>query len=125
MRIAFHFDSGRYGGFYGPLTTRLLFERLLECAPCDRRDVFIRRGDMPIWNLGSTSEELAHTIFEGSRKLWSTFPEPALAKAFQTVNIWVLAVEGLSPTDVTCVDLGLRESEGYPARSRAIDAGDP
>lgn len=116
MRVAFHFDSGNYGSFYGPPITRLLFERLIECVPLERRDVFIRRGDMPLWDLGHTAKDLsivAARIFEGSREIWSTLPEDTLAKAFHTVNIWVLAVEGLSSADASCVDSRLRQSNGY------------
>lgn len=48
-RVAFHFDSASYGVFCGPPITRLWFERLFACIPLERRDVFIRRGDMPSW----------------------------------------------------------------------------
>ena len=116
MRVAFHFDSGSYGGFYGPPITRLLFERLLECVPSDRRDVFNRRGDMPIWDLGQSVKDvsdLAGRIFENPRETWSTLTEDALTEALRTVSIWVLAVEGLSPVEAVCVDSRLRQSNGY------------
>jgi hypothetical protein len=116
MRVAFHFDSGRYGSFYGPPITRLLFEGVLHCVPCDRRDVFIRRGDMPFWDLGAPAADmsiLAARMFEGSREIWSTLTEDALANALHRVPIWVLAVEGVSPTDAICVDSRLRRSDGY------------
>lgn len=114
MRVAFHFDSGCYGSYYGPPITRLLFEQLLECVPWDRRDVFIRRGDMPLWDRGQDLSIVARNIFEGGpRETWSTLSEGALAKAFQNVTIWGLAVEGLSPADATCIDSRLRESKGY------------
>jgi hypothetical protein len=116
MRVAFHFDSGSYGGFYSPPITRLVFERLIECIPSERRDVFIRRGDMPIWDLGHAGQDLstlAGRMFEGSREIWSTLTEDALVKALHSVSIWVLAVEELSPSDATCIDSGLRQSDGY------------
>ena len=116
MRVAFHFDSGSFGGFYGPPITRLLFERLMECVPSERRDVFIRRGDMPIWDLGPSVKDvsaLASRIFGNSREIWSTLAEDALADALRSVSIWILAVEGLSPAEAVCVDSRLRQSNGY------------
>jgi hypothetical protein len=116
MRAAFHFDSGRYGGFYGPPTTRLVFEALMDCIPSERRDVFIRRGDMPIWDIGpsiKTVTGLAGRIFDNSREIWSTLAEDTLAEALRSVNVWVLAVEGLSPAEAVCVDSRLRQSDGY------------
>jgi hypothetical protein len=78
--------------------------------------VFIRRGDMPIWDLGpsiKTVRDLAGRIFDNSREIWSTLAEDTLAEAFRSVNIWVLAVEGLPAADAVCVDARLRQSNGY------------
>ena len=122
MRVAFHFDSGSYGGFYGPPITRLVFERLLDCVSCDRRDVFIRRGGMAIWDLGQSAEDLsslAGRMFECSREIWSTLTEDAFVKALHSVSIWVLAVEGLSPADAICVDSGLDRATDTWVRLRS------
>jgi hypothetical protein len=116
MRVAFHFDSGSYGGLYGPPTTRLLFEGLIECIHSECRDVFIRRGDMPIWDLGQSVKDvsdLAGRIFDNPREIWSTLTEDALTEALRTVSIWVLAVEGLSPIEAVCLDSRFRQSDGY------------
>jgi hypothetical protein len=116
MRVAFHFDSGSYGGLYGPPITRLLFDGLIECVPSERRDVFIRRGDMPIWDLGPSVKnvsDLAGRIFDNPREIWSTLTEDALAEALRAVNIRVLAIEGLLPAEAKCVDSRLRQSTGY------------
>ena len=116
MRVAFHFDAGGFGGSYGHPITAALFRGLLHCIPTERRDVFIRRGDFPIWGFAGTVNdlpELSHRIFTSSREIWSTISEEALLTALRNVRVWVLAVEGLTPSDATSVDSHLRENGAY------------
>lgn len=116
MRVAFHFDAGRFGSSYGFQTTVLLFRRLLDCIPSEQRDFFIRRGDLLTWDFAHTVHdlsELAHAIFRCSREIWSTFSEEALATALRDLRVWVLAVEGLTPSNARCIDSRLSETSGY------------
>jgi hypothetical protein len=82
----------------------------------DRRDLFIRRGDMAVWEIAHSAEDLsclADRVFENSREIWFTLAEDALATALRSVNIWVLAVEGLSRVDAICLDSRLQRISGY------------
>lgn len=88
----------------------------MACVPSKRRAMFIRRGDLPIWDLGpsiKTVSDLARSIFDNPREIWWTLAEDALADALRSVNIWVIAVEGVLPAEAMCVDSRLRQSGGY------------
>ena len=110
MRIAFHFDAGRFGGSYGFPVTVLLFRRLLEYIPAQQRDLFIRRGNLLTWEFVRSADDagnIAHQILTSSREIWSTLSAGALAAALLDLRVWVLVVEGLTASGAKCVDARL------------------
>lgn len=101
---------------YGPPATRLLFDALLRSVPPEKRDLFIRRGDLLAWQVAHDAPglaALADSVFECSRPVWASMTQAMLAEALSACDIWILAVEGLSSADVGTVDSALRKSEGY------------
>ena len=114
MRAAFHFDAEQFGIGYGFPATALFFRHILTYIALEQRHLYVRRGDFPFWDFNVDSlPALARRIFDCERPIWSSLTHEALTSALQSRRVWVLAVEGLSPSDARCVDSRLSESAGY------------
>src|SRR5687768_11063614 len=91
MRVAFHFDADRFGSQYGAPTTALLFHAIVLCIPEERRDLLIRRGDFPAWDIQGGVPAFAAALFECERDILSTITETSFASMLSERNVWVLA----------------------------------
>lgn len=117
MRAAFHFKATSFGSMYGRRSTVLLFRQLIACIAPERRHVVIRRGDLLLWGVVETAEDIpafVRRLLGASRPLWTTTEPDDLAGALRESAIWVLAMDGtFTPADAVCIDSQLRQVVGY------------
>ena len=127
MRVAFHFDSNQFGGYYGPPITQLLFRELIQCIPQQERDLFVRRGDLLLWEFARDAHGLgriAERVLQNVTPIWSSMTKDALAAAFVGRNVWLLVVEGLALPQAITVEKHLRQTDGYLGAIE-VDLGNP
>lgn len=115
MKVAYHFDPGLYGAWYGPEIEAHVFRALLV-IPAERRHARLRRGDL-LWDKAvETANDLPALVvrlLRGPRAVWTTLSSGDLPAILSRMRPYVVAVDGLTRAATAIVDDELRSAPGY------------